>query len=161
MDILGHEHSFPFFPLYKDVIDFSGFFKENCVYDPTLLVAYGATMGRKLISMATENPHDDQNWTHFYATTGNWIPEPEDGNWMAGLWEMSRCMHRAILAFAKDFALRLADVLLGIGKHVHQLTNAFRLSHGESLGGGSLAATWKAYVCAKSCNNSRCRRPMV
>jgi len=42
----GHEHSFPIFPLYKDVIDMVAF--SRTVYTPTLLVAYGGTLDREL-----------------------------------------------------------------------------------------------------------------
>lgn len=58
----GHEHSFPIFPLYKDVIDLVAF--SRTVYTPTLLVAYGGPWTENYF-YATENPHDDPRLTHF------------------------------------------------------------------------------------------------
>lgn len=52
----GHEHSFPVFPLYKDVIDLVSFSKTT--YTPTLLVAYGGPWAENYY-YALERPHDD------------------------------------------------------------------------------------------------------
>lgn len=58
----GHEHSFPVFPLYKDVIDLVAF--SRTVYTPTLLVAYGGPWAENYF-YATENPHANEKLTRF------------------------------------------------------------------------------------------------
>ncbi len=58
----GHEHSFPVFPLYKDIIDMVAF--SNTVYTPTLLVAYGGPWGENYF-YTRENPHDDEKLNYF------------------------------------------------------------------------------------------------
>lgn len=58
----GHEHSFPVFPLYKDIIDLVAF--SRTVYTPTLLVAYGGPWAENYF-YATENPHADAKLTRF------------------------------------------------------------------------------------------------
>lgn len=58
----GHEHSFPVFPLYKDVIDMVAF--SRTVYTPTLLVAYGGPWAENYF-YANEDPHSDPKLTHF------------------------------------------------------------------------------------------------
>ncbi len=58
----GHEHSFPIFPLYKDVIDLVAFSKT--AYTPTLLVAYGGPWTENYF-YSTERPHDDPKLNHF------------------------------------------------------------------------------------------------
>ncbi|NVK85002.1 MAG: PD40 domain-containing protein [Cytophagia bacterium] len=52
----GQEHSFPIFPLYKDVIDLVAFTKST--YTPTLLVSYGGPWTENYF-YALERPHDD------------------------------------------------------------------------------------------------------
>tara|TARA_R110001599_G_scaffold66117_1_gene186563 strand:- start:876 stop:1667 length:792 start_codon:yes stop_codon:yes gene_type:complete len=58
----GHEHTFPIFPLYKDVIDLVSF--SRTVYTPTLLVAYGGPWAENYF-YATENPHADPKLNRF------------------------------------------------------------------------------------------------
>ncbi|KOF03193.1 amidohydrolase [Roseivirga seohaensis subsp. aquiponti] len=58
----GHEHTFPIFPLYKDVIDLVSF--SRTVYTPTLLVAYGGPWAENYY-YATENPHADPKLNRF------------------------------------------------------------------------------------------------
>lgn len=58
----GHEHSFPIFPLYKDVIDLVAF--SRTVYTPTLLVAYGGPWAENYY-YATERPHDNPKLLRF------------------------------------------------------------------------------------------------
>ncbi|MCG8469219.1 MAG: amidohydrolase family protein [Gemmatimonadetes bacterium] len=58
----GLEHSFPIYPLYKDVIEL--FAKSGIVYTPTLLVAYGGPWAENYW-FATENPHDDEKLARF------------------------------------------------------------------------------------------------
>jgi imidazolonepropionase-like amidohydrolase len=59
----GHEHSFPVFPLYKDVIQLVA--ETKTAYTPTLLVAYGGPWAENYF-YATEQVHDDPKlkyWT--------------------------------------------------------------------------------------------------
>lgn len=58
----GHEHSFPVFPLYKDVIELTAF--SRTVYTPTLLVAYGGPWAENYY-YATERPHDEPKLQRF------------------------------------------------------------------------------------------------
>ncbi len=59
----GHEHSFPVFPLYKDIIQLVT--ETKTAYTPTLLVAYGGPWAENYF-YATEVVHDDPKlkyWT--------------------------------------------------------------------------------------------------
>jgi len=59
----GHEHSFPVFPLYEDVIQLVA--QTKTAYTPTLLVAYGGPWAENYF-YATEKVHDDPKlkyWT--------------------------------------------------------------------------------------------------
>ncbi|MDR9418720.1 amidohydrolase family protein [Gracilimonas sp.] len=58
----GHEHSFPVFPLYRDVIDMTAF--SRTVYTPTLLVAYGGPWAENYY-YAIERPHDEPKLQRF------------------------------------------------------------------------------------------------
>lgn len=58
----GHEHSFPIFPLYQDIIDLVAF--SNTAYTPTLLVAYGGPWTENYF-YATERPHDNPKLNYF------------------------------------------------------------------------------------------------
>lgn len=58
----GHEHSFPVFPLYQDVIDLVSY--SRTVYSPTILVAYGGPWAENYY-YATERPHDEKKLQHF------------------------------------------------------------------------------------------------
>jgi Tol biopolymer transport system component len=58
----GHEHSFPVFPLYKDIIDLVA--NSRTVYTPTLLVAYGGPWTENYF-YATERPHADPKLNRF------------------------------------------------------------------------------------------------
>jgi hypothetical protein len=60
----GHEHSFPIYPLYKDVITFVA--KANTTYTPTLLVSYGGPWAENYY-YATEKVHDDPKLNYFTA----------------------------------------------------------------------------------------------
>ncbi|MFN1836224.1 amidohydrolase family protein [Balneola sp. MJW-20] len=53
----GHEHSFPIFPLYQDVIDLVSY--SRTVYTPTILVAYGGPWAENYF-YANERPHDNE-----------------------------------------------------------------------------------------------------
>ena len=58
----GLEHSFPIYPLYKDVATL--FAESGIVYTPTLLVAYGGPWAENYW-YATEQPHDDAKLARF------------------------------------------------------------------------------------------------
>jgi hypothetical protein len=58
----GHEHSFPIYPLYEDVIDLVAF--SRTVYTPTLLVAYGGPWAENYF-YAVERPHDEPKLQRF------------------------------------------------------------------------------------------------
>lgn len=58
----GHEHSFPVFPIYSDVIKLVTDM-QTC-YTPTLLVAYGGPWAENYF-YTRENPHNDEKLAHF------------------------------------------------------------------------------------------------
>ncbi|MFQ5627894.1 MAG: amidohydrolase family protein, partial [bacterium] len=58
----GHEHSFPIFPLYKDVIELVA--QSKTTYTPTFLVDYGGPWGENWF-YETENAHDDAKLRRF------------------------------------------------------------------------------------------------
>lgn len=58
----GHEHAFPVYPLYKDVLDLM--VKTRTAYTPTLLVAYGGPWAENYF-YATENVQGDKKLNHF------------------------------------------------------------------------------------------------
>ncbi|MFM8346662.1 MAG: amidohydrolase family protein, partial [Bacteroidota bacterium] len=60
----GHEHSFPIYPIYKDVT--TAVAKSNMTYTPTLLVSYGGPWAENFY-WATENPNKDPKINHFMA----------------------------------------------------------------------------------------------
>ena len=58
----GQEHSFPVYPVYRDVIQLAA--RSGIFYTPTLLVSYGGPFGENYF-YAAENPHDDAKLAHF------------------------------------------------------------------------------------------------
>ena len=79
----GHEHSFPIYPLYKDVITFVA--EAGTTYTPTLLVSYGGPWAENYY-YATETVHDDPKLSYFTAheeldeksrRRGGWFMEEE------------------------------------------------------------------------------------
>ncbi|WP_235925568.1 amidohydrolase family protein [Pontibacter burrus] len=58
----GHEHSFPIYPLYKDVIDFVA--ETKMAYTPTLLVSYGGPWAENYY-YATEDVVGDKKLNYF------------------------------------------------------------------------------------------------
>lgn len=58
----GHEHSFPVFPLYRDVVELVAF--SGTTYTPTLLVAYGGPWTENYF-YTQHNPHDDPKLNRF------------------------------------------------------------------------------------------------
>jgi len=60
----GHEHNFPIYPLYNDIIQFVT--KARTTYTPTLLVSYGGPWAENYY-YATEEVHDDPKLSYFTA----------------------------------------------------------------------------------------------
>ncbi len=58
----GHEHNYPIFPIYRDVLDLTAF--SQMTYTPTLLVAYGGPFGENYW-YTTEEVHDDPRLRRF------------------------------------------------------------------------------------------------
>ena len=58
----GLEHSFPIFPLYRDVVELTA--HTRVAYTPTLLVSYGGPFGENWF-FTRENPHDDPKLQRF------------------------------------------------------------------------------------------------
>ena len=58
----GLEHSFPIFPLYRDVVRLAA--ETRIAYTPTLLVSYGGPFGENWF-FTRENPHDDPKLRRF------------------------------------------------------------------------------------------------
>ena len=58
----GLEHSFPIFPLYRDVVSLTA--ETRIAYTPTLLVSYGGPFGENWF-FTRENPHDDPKLRRF------------------------------------------------------------------------------------------------
>lgn len=105
----GHEHSFPIFPLYEDVIDLVAF--SRTVYTPTLLVAYGGPWTENYF-YATENPHADPKLNHFMP---HWNLDSRTRRRNAGWFMEDEYVHVEQSTFAKD--LVEAGGRAGIGSH--------------------------------------------
>ncbi len=105
----GHEHSFPIFPLYKDVIDLVAY--SRTVYTPTLLVAYGGPWTENYF-YSTERPHDDPKLNHFMPHE-NLDSRSRRRN--AGWFMEEEYVHEEQSAFAKD--LVEAGGRAGVGSH--------------------------------------------
>ncbi|MEZ5040212.1 MAG: amidohydrolase family protein [Saprospiraceae bacterium] len=105
----GHEHSFPIFPLYKDIIDLVAF--SRTAYTPTLLVAYGGPWAENYF-YATENPHDNKKLTYFMPHE-NLDERTRRRN--AGWFMEDEHVFKELSTFAKD--LVEAGGRAGIGSH--------------------------------------------
>lgn len=105
----GHEHSFPVFPLYQDVIDLVSF--ANTTYTPTLLVAYGGPWTENYF-YATERPHDEAKLNHFMPHD-NLDSRSRRRN--AGWFMEEEYVHVEQSGFAKD--LIRAGGRAGVGSH--------------------------------------------
>jgi len=105
----GHEHSFPIFPLYKDVIDLVAFSKM--AYTPTLLVAYGGPWTENYF-YATENPHANAKLTKFMPHS-NLDSRTRRRN--AGWFMEEEYVFEELSSFAND--LVKAGGRVGIGSH--------------------------------------------
>lgn len=79
----GHEHSFPIYPIYKDVVQLMK--DTETAYTPTLLVSYGGPWAENYF-YATEDVQGDKKLNHFTAKEeldqksrrrGSWFMEEE------------------------------------------------------------------------------------
>lgn len=105
----GHEHSFPIFPLYQDVINLVAF--SQTAYTPTLLVAYGGPWTENYF-YATERPHDNTKLNHFMPHD-NLDSRSRRRN--AGWFMEEEYVHVEQSGFAKD--LVEAGGIAGVGSH--------------------------------------------
>lgn len=105
----GHEHSFPVFPLYKDVVDMVAF--SQTMYTPTLLVAYGGPWAENYY-YATENPHANEKLTRFMPHD-NLDQRTRRRN--AGWFMEEEHVFEELSGFAKD--LMEAGGRAGVGSH--------------------------------------------
>lgn len=62
----GHEHSFPIYPLYRDIIELVA--RAKTTYTPTLLVAYGGPWAENYF-YSVENVHDNPKMRRFVPHT--------------------------------------------------------------------------------------------
>lgn len=105
----GQEHSFPIFPLYRDVIDMVAFVKS--AYTPTLLVAYGGPWTENYY-YATERPHDDPKLNTFMP---HWNLDSRSRRRNAGWFMEEEYVFEEQSSIAND--ILLAGGRVGIGSH--------------------------------------------
>jgi hypothetical protein len=105
----GHEHSFPIYPLYNDVIDLVAFSKT--AYTPTLLVAYGGPWTENYF-YSTERPHDNAKLNHFMPHE-NLDSRSRRRN--AGWFMEEEYVHEDHGVFVKDLVEK--DGIAGVGSH--------------------------------------------
>ncbi|MCB0630792.1 MAG: amidohydrolase family protein [Saprospiraceae bacterium] len=104
----GHEHAFPIYPLYKDVLDLM--VTTHTAYTPTLLVAYGGPWAENYF-YATENVQGDAKLNHF-------TPKEEldaKSRRRPGWFMKEEHIFQRHAAFAK--ALVEAGGIVGVGSH--------------------------------------------
>ena len=105
----GHEHSFPIYPLYKDVIDFVS--KAKTAYTPTLLVSYGGPWAENYY-YATENVQGDEK-LNFFTPKSELDRKSRRRN--AGWFMKEEYVFDDHAVFVKD--LIAAGGLAGVGSH--------------------------------------------
>ncbi|WP_040497138.1 amidohydrolase family protein [Fulvivirga imtechensis] len=105
----GHEHSFPIYPLYKDVIDFVS--KSRTAYTPTLLVSYGGPWAENYY-YATENVQRDEK-LNFFTPKSELDQKSRRRN--AGWFMKEEYVFEDHAVFVKD--LVAAGGLAGVGSH--------------------------------------------
>jgi imidazolonepropionase-like amidohydrolase len=104
----GHEHAFPIYPIYKDVIKVVA--ESKMSYTPTLLVAYGGPWAENFY-YATENVVGDAKLNHFTPKT----ELDEKARRRPGWFLPEEHIFRRHAEFAK--ALVEAGGIAGIGSH--------------------------------------------
>lgn len=105
----GHEHSFPIYPLYKDVVDFVA--ESKTAYTPTLLVAYGGPWAENYY-YATEDVQGDEK-LNFFTPKSELDAKSRRRN--AGWFMEEEHVFQDHAVFAKD--LVEAGGLAGVGSH--------------------------------------------
>lgn len=105
----GHEHSFPVFPLYKDVVDLVAF--SRTVYTPTFLVAYGGPWTENYY-YSTEDPHSDERLNHFMP---HWNLDSRSRRRNAGWFMEDEYVHVRQGEFIKDLVENGGRA--GVGSH--------------------------------------------
>jgi hypothetical protein len=104
----GHEHSFPIYPLYNDVVQFVT--QSRTTYTPTLLVSYGGPWAENYY-YATETVHDDPKLSYFTPHS-----ELDSKSRRRGSWFMKEDhVFEDHAKFVKD--LVEAGGLAGVGSH--------------------------------------------
>ena len=105
----GHEHSFPIYPLYKDVIDFVA--ESKTAYTPTLLVSYGGPWAENYY-YATEDVQGDPK-INFYTPKSELDAKSRRRN--AGWFMDEEHVFEDHAVFVKD--LVEAGGIAGVGSH--------------------------------------------
>ncbi len=104
----GHEHAFPIYPIYNDVIKTVA--TSQMAYTPTLLVAYGGPWAEEFF-YATENPYHDTKLRYFTPYT-----ELASKTRRRGAWFMEEeHIFKRHAEFVKE--LVLAGGIAGVGAH--------------------------------------------
>ncbi|MEM9984022.1 MAG: amidohydrolase family protein [Bacteroidota bacterium] len=104
----GHEHAFPIYPLYKDVLQLMDF--TQTAYTPTLLVAYGGPWAENYF-YATEDVQNEEKLVRFTPKSELDSKSRRRPGWFM---EEEHIFQRHA-EFAKD--LIEADGLVGVGSH--------------------------------------------
>jgi hypothetical protein len=104
----GHEHSFPIFPIYKDVVSLVA--ASKMAYTPTLLVAYGGPWAENYF-YATENVNGDKKLNYFTPKT----ELDEKSRRRPGWFMEEEHVFSRHAAFVKD--LVEAGGIAGVGSH--------------------------------------------
>lgn len=104
----GHEHSFPIYPIYKDVVSLVA--ASKMAYTPTLLVSYGGPWAENYF-YATENVNDDKKLNYFTPKT----ELDEKSRRRPGWFMEEEHIFSRHAAFVKD--LVEAGGIAGVGSH--------------------------------------------
>lgn len=104
----GHEHSFPIYPIYKDVITVAA--QSQMAITPTLLVSYGGPWAENYF-YSRENPYDDKKMQYFTP----YKELAQKSRRRPGWFKDEEHVFKKHAAFMKD--LIEADGIGGIGSH--------------------------------------------
>ena len=104
----GHEHAFPIYPLYKDVLQTTA--ESKMAYTPTLLVSYGGPWAENYF-YATEDVQSDPKINHFTPKAELDAKSRRRGSWFMP----EEHIFSRHAEFSKDLLRR--DGLTGVGSH--------------------------------------------
>ena len=104
----GHEHAFPIYPLYKDVLQVTA--ESKMAYTPTLLVSYGGPWAENYF-YATEDVQGDAKINHFTPKAELDAKSRRRGSWFM---EEEHIFSRHA-EFSKDLVRN--DGITGVGSH--------------------------------------------